>query len=56
MRKMIKTLFTGHGERASDILDLVHTDVCGPISTQLEVDTLTLSCLLMIGLDLDMCI
>ena len=34
MKKMIKTQFTGHGKRASDILDLVHTDVCGPISTQ----------------------
>ena len=31
---MIKTLFTGHRERTSDILDFVHTDVCGPISTQ----------------------
>ena len=32
--KMIKTLFIGHRERTSDILDFVHTDVCGPISTQ----------------------
>ena len=31
---MIKTPFIGHGERASDILDLIHTDVCGPMSTQ----------------------
>ena len=31
---MIKTPFTGHGEKTSDILDLVHTDECGPISTQ----------------------
>ena len=32
--KMTKTSFTGYRERASDILDLVHTDICGPISTQ----------------------
>ena len=31
---MIKTPFTRHGEKVSDILDLVHTDVCGPISFQ----------------------
>ena len=31
---MIKTPFTGHGEKASDILDHVHTDVCGSMSTQ----------------------
>ena len=30
---MTKTPFTGHGEKVSDILDLVHTDVYGPIST-----------------------
>ena len=34
MRKMINTPFTGHGDLASDILDLVHIDVCGPISIQ----------------------
>ena len=30
---MTKTPFTGIGERASDLLGLVHTDVCGPMST-----------------------
>ena len=30
---MAKTSFTGLGERASDLLGLVHTDVCGPMST-----------------------
>ena len=30
--KMIKTSFTGIGERASDLLGLIHTDVCGPMS------------------------
>ncbi|VFQ84441.1 unnamed protein product, partial [Cuscuta campestris] len=31
--KMTKAPFTGHGERASDLLGLIHSDVCGPIST-----------------------
>jgi hypothetical protein len=31
--KMTKTLFTGFPERASDLLELVHTDVCGPMNT-----------------------
>jgi hypothetical protein len=31
--KMTNTPFTGIGERASDLLGLVHTDVCGPMST-----------------------
>ena len=30
--KMIKSPFTGKGERAYDLLSLVHTDVCGPMS------------------------
>ncbi len=30
--KMTKTPFTGHSERASDLLGLIHTDVCGPMS------------------------
>ena len=32
--KMTKSPFSGHGERAADLLGLVHTDVCGPMSTQ----------------------
>ena len=32
--KMTKTLFSGKGERASDLLGLIHSDVCGPINTQ----------------------
>ena len=28
--KMTKLSFVGHGERATDLLALVHTDVCGP--------------------------
>ena len=31
--KMTKAPFTGHAERANDLLGLVHTDVCGPISS-----------------------
>jgi hypothetical protein len=31
--KMTKAPFTGHSERASDLLGLVHTDVCGPMSS-----------------------
>ena len=34
MRKIIKTPFIWYRERASDVLDLVHTDVCSPMSTQ----------------------
>ena len=31
--KMTKAPFTGHSERAIDLLGLIHTDVCGPMST-----------------------
>ncbi|KAM2527672.1 hypothetical protein TB1_024900 [Malus domestica] len=31
--KMTKSPFTGKGERATEILGLIHTDVCGPMST-----------------------
>ena len=31
--KMTKAPFTGHSERASDLLGLIHIDVCGPISS-----------------------
>ena len=30
---MTKAPFTGQGERASELLALVHTDVCGPMSS-----------------------
>jgi hypothetical protein len=33
LRKMTKSPFTGQSERASDLLGLVHTDVCGPMSS-----------------------
>ena len=31
--KMTKSPFSGIGERAKELLELVHTDVCGPMST-----------------------
>ena len=31
--KMTKTSFTGHSERANDILGLIHSDVYGPLSS-----------------------
>ncbi|KAM2008534.1 hypothetical protein ACFX16_003413 [Malus domestica] len=31
--KMTRSTFTGKGERATEILGLIHTDVCGPMST-----------------------
>ena len=31
--KMTKVHFIGVGERAKDLLELIHTDVCGPMST-----------------------
>ena len=33
MGRMTKSPFTGHGELAAEVLGLVHTDVCGPMST-----------------------
>ena len=34
MGKMTKAPFKGHSERAIGLLDLIHTDVCGPLNTQ----------------------
>jgi hypothetical protein len=31
--KMTKVPFLGFPERASDLLELIHKDVCGPMST-----------------------
>src|SRR6266536_3387448 len=33
MGKMTKTPFTGHPERASELLEIIHSDICGPMST-----------------------
>ena len=34
MGKMTKTPFSGTMERARDLLEIIHTDVCGPISVE----------------------
>ena len=33
LRKMIKSPFTGNNERAKELLELIHIDVCGPFSS-----------------------
>ncbi|KAK8535581.1 hypothetical protein V6N12_057097 [Hibiscus sabdariffa] len=35
--KMTKAPFSGKGERASDLLGLIHSDVCGPMNTHARV-------------------
>src|SRR3954471_594341 len=32
MGKLTRTSFTGHVERATDLLEIIHSDVCGPMS------------------------
>ena len=34
MGKMIKTPFSGIMEQATDLLEIIHTDVCGPMSVE----------------------
>ena len=34
MEKMIKSLFSRHGERATELLGLIYSDVCGLMTTQ----------------------
>ena len=34
MGKMTKTLFFRTMERANDLLEIIHTDVCGPMSVE----------------------
>ena len=34
MGKMTKTAFSRTMERANDLLGIIHTDVCGPMSTE----------------------
>ena len=31
---MTKTLFSGTMERATDLLEIIHTDICGPMSVE----------------------
>ena len=54
--KMTKSPFTEKDERATELLGLVYTDVCGPMSTILEVDISTPSLSWMIYPDIDMSI
>ena len=34
MGKITKTPFSGTMERANDLLEIIHTDVCGPMSVE----------------------
>ena len=34
MGKMTKTLFSGTMEQATDLLEIIHTDVCSPMSVE----------------------
>ena len=34
MRKMTKTLFSGTMERANDLLEIIHIDVCSPMNVE----------------------
>ena len=34
MGKMTKSMFSGTMERANDLLEIIHTDVCGPMSVE----------------------
>ena len=34
IEKMTKTLFNRHRERTSELLGLIHTDVCGPMTIE----------------------
>ena len=34
MGKMTKTPFSGTMERATDLLEIIHTDVCGPMNVE----------------------
>ncbi|TLX70056.1 DDE-type integrase/transposase/recombinase [Labilibacter sediminis] len=36
--KMTKSPFTGNCERGNDLLELIHTDVCGPFRTATKID------------------
>ena len=34
MGKMTKTLFSGKMQQATDLLEIMHTDVCGPMNIE----------------------
>ena len=41
LRKMATSPFTKTSERASDLLGLIHSDVCGPLSQPLESSSMS---------------
>ena len=43
MGKMTKTPFSGTVERATDLLEIIHTDVCGPMILRLVADIVIFS-------------
>ena len=43
MGKMTKTLFSRTMERAIELLEIIHTDVCGPMNIRLAVGTVIFS-------------
>ena len=47
MGKMTKTPFSGTMERATNLLEIIHTDVCGPIALRLAVAIVMFSLSLM---------
>ena len=53
--KMTKRPFNAKGRRAQELLQLVYTDVCGPMSTQAKEVMSTSSLLRMITQDMVMC-
>ena len=53
---MVMLPFVRHGERATELLALVHTDVCGPFDMQVRGGYAYSLPLSMIYLDMDMCI
>ena len=53
--KMTKLPFTGYGERATDLLALVHTDVCDSFDVSARDNYVTSLSLPMICLGTDMC-
>ena len=52
---MAKAPFNKTNERASELLTLIHTDVCGLFRTSVREGYFTSSCLLMISVDVDLC-
>ena len=52
MGKMTKTPFSGTMERATDLLEVIHTDVCGPRNIEVVADIVIFSPSQMIRADM----